>query len=44
MVFVVDAPALDQDGGFLERLEDLAVEKFFPGFAVEAFVVSVLPW
>lgn len=40
---VVDAPALDQDDRFLERVEDFAVEQLVPEFAVEGLVVSILP-
>ena len=34
---VVDAPAFDDDLGFLQAIEDLAVEAFIPEFAVEGF-------
>ena len=40
----MDAPALDQDERFLESVEDLTVEQFISELAIEALVVSVLPW
>jgi len=40
----VDAPALDQDDRFLQRVEDLPVEQLVPQLAVEALIVAVLPW
>ncbi len=36
-------PALDQDLGLQERVEDLPVQEFIPQFAVEKFHVPVLP-
>lgn len=41
---VVLAPALDDDLGLLERVEDLAVEQLVAKLAVEAFIVVVLSW
>src|SRR5918994_4974333 len=38
------SPALDDDLGFLERVEDLAVEQLVPELRVEALDVAVLPW
>ncbi len=38
------APTLDQDPGFGQGVEDLAVEQLVPEFSVEALVVAVLPW
>ncbi len=40
----MDTPALDQDDRFLEGVEDLPVEQFVPELAVEALIVTVLPW
>jgi hypothetical protein len=40
---VVLSPLLDDDLGFSERLEDLAVEQFVAKPAFEAFILSVLP-
>ena len=34
---------LDENLGFLEAVEDLAVEQFIAQFPVEAFAVAVLP-
>ena len=41
---VMLAPTLDQDPGFGQGVEDLAVEHLVPEFSVEALVVTVLPW
>jgi hypothetical protein len=38
------SPALDDDPGFLERVEDLPVEQFVPELRVKALDVAVLPW
>ena len=40
---VVTPPAFDQHLGFVERGEDLSVEKLIPELAVEAFIVAVFP-
>ncbi len=40
---VVPAPAFDDDLGFLESVEDLAVEQLFAKLGVEALAVAVLP-
>jgi hypothetical protein len=40
---VVDAPALDQNLSFLERVEYLPVQELVPQLAVKALVVAVLP-
>ena len=40
---IVTTPALDDDPGFLECVEDLAVEQFVPKLGVEALDVAVLP-
>src|ERR1700722_2553413 len=40
---VVVAPLLDQNFGFLQAVEDFAVEQFVPQLAVEAFAIAVLP-
>lgn len=40
---VAAAPALDQHPGFLEAIEDLAVEALVSELADEAFIVPVLP-
>ena len=41
---VVLSPLLDQDGGFLQRIEDLSVQELVPEFAVKALIIAVLPW
>ena len=42
---IVKAPPLfDQDLGFDERMEDLAIEKLVSHSSVERFDESVLPW
>src|ERR671910_952254 len=41
---VVPAPALDDDLGLLERIEDLAVEQLVAELRVEALDEAVLPW
>jgi len=41
---VIPAPTLDQYLRLLQRVEDLAVEHLVPELAVEALVVTVLPW
>ena len=40
---VVLPPALDQHLSFLQRIEDLPVQKFVPQLAVERFIEAVLP-
>jgi len=40
---VVLAPLLDDDGGFLQIVEDLSIEQFIAQFSVEGFAVTVLP-
>ena len=40
---VVMAPALDENLGFEEGVEDLAIEKLIAQFSVEAFIVAILP-
>ncbi len=43
--FVVPVPSpLDDDLGFLEGVQDFAVEKFVPELPIEGFHGSVLPW
>src|ERR1041385_2765727 len=41
---VVTAPAFDDDLGFAQRVEDLAVEQLVAQTRVEAFDEAVLPW
>ena len=41
---VMVAPAADQDLGFPERIEDLAVEELVAQLAVEAFALAIFPW
>ena len=41
---VVTTPALDDDLGFAQRVEDLAVEQLVAQTRVEAFDEAVLPW
>ena len=41
---VVFSPFFDQDLCLLQRVEDLAVQKFISKPCIEAFAVSVLPW
>ena len=36
-------PAFDDDPGFLQRVEDLAVEQFIAKLRVEALAIAVLP-
>jgi hypothetical protein len=36
---VVVAPLLDENSGFLEAVEDLAIERFVVQLAVEAFAI-----
>jgi hypothetical protein len=40
---VVAPPGFDQDPGFGQAIEDLAVEQFIAKLAVEALAVAVLP-
>jgi len=40
----VPSPTLDDDLGFAQRLEDLAVEQLVAQARVETLDVSVLPW
>ena len=40
---VVAAPTLDDDLGFPQRVEDLAIEQFVPQAGIEALDVTVLP-
>ena len=40
---VVMAPALDENLGFEEGVEDLTVEQLVAQLAVEAFIVAILP-
>ena len=40
---VVVPPTLDQNLGFLECEEDLAVQALVPELAIEALVVAILP-
>ena len=37
-------PLLDEDNGLGERVVDLSAQELIPQLAVEAFVVTVLPW
>jgi hypothetical protein len=39
----VPSPALDDDSGFFQRVEDLAVEQFVAELRVEALTVTILP-
>jgi hypothetical protein len=39
----VATPALTDDLGFTQRIEDLTVEQFIPQASIEAFDVAVLP-
>ena len=43
LCIVMDAPLLDDDLGFPEAVEDLAVQQFVPELAVEGLAVAVLP-
>ena len=36
-------PLLDQHLGFLQHVEDLAIEELVPQLSIEALVVAVLP-
>ena len=40
---VVDAPLLDDNLGFPEAVEDLAIQQFVPELAVEGLAVAILP-
>ena len=40
---VVLSPAFDDDPGFLQRAEDLAVKQFIAKLRVEALTIAVLP-
>ena len=40
---VVPAPGFDHSLGFLESVEDFAVEQFIAQLAVEALAVAILP-
>ncbi len=40
---VVFAPLLDDDGGFLQAVEDLTVEQFVAQFSVKGLAVAILP-
>ena len=40
---IVTSPALDDDLGFTQRIEDLTIEQFIPQASIEAFDVAVLP-
>jgi hypothetical protein len=40
---VVPAPLLDDDAGFLEGVEALAIEQLVPEAGIEALAVTVLP-
>lgn len=40
---IVPAKLLDNDAGFLECVEDLAIEQFVHEAGIEAIAVSVLP-
>jgi len=40
---VVLAPLLDDNGSFLQAIEDLSVEQFITQFSVEGFAVAILP-
>ena len=37
-------PLLDQYPGLFHRAENLAIEQLISELAVEAFIVSILPW
>jgi hypothetical protein len=41
---VVAAPAFDDDPGFLQGAEDLAVEQLVTELRVEALAIAILPW
>ena len=41
---VVLPPGFDHGLGFLERVEDLAIEQLVPQPDVEAFAIAILPW
>ena len=41
---VVPSPALDDHPGFLQRVEDFAVEQLVTELRVEAFTIAILPW
>ena len=40
---IVDAPFLNDYLGFLETVEEFAVDAFVPELAVERFAIAVLP-
>jgi hypothetical protein len=40
---VVPPPALDDDLCLLQRVEDLAIQKFIPQLRVEALAIAILP-
>ena len=40
---VVASPGFDDDLGLLQCVEDFAVEQLIAQFAIEAFVIAVLP-
>ncbi len=42
-LIVVSAPALNDDLGFFERVEDLTVEQLISQASIEAFHITVLP-
>jgi hypothetical protein len=44
LVVIVPSPSFDDDPGFAQAVEDLAVEQFVTKLAVEAFAIAVLPW
>ena len=41
--YVVFPPFFDDDLGFAQRVEDLAVEQLFAELRIEAFAVSIFP-
>ena len=41
---VLMSPALDQDLGLKQRIEDLAIEKLSAEFPIERFDIAILPW
>jgi hypothetical protein len=42
-LIVVATPIFDDHPGFLQRIENLAVEKFVAKLRVEAFAIAVFP-
>jgi len=41
---VMPSPAFDEDSCLLQSVEDFSIEKLIAQLAVEAYIISVLPW